>query len=126
MKLFYSGWAVVATILLLTVIKVVDPTPLQSLRLQTFDALQTLDEVKQSDEVVLAPIPKQAAACEPYPRERHVDPAHSEAGARAKIFQQRSRQRWDCCLIGPRPLWPGLLVADGTQMLRTQSATKVL
>ena len=53
MKLFYSGWAVVATILLLTVIKVVDPTPLQSLRLQTFDALQTLDEVKQSDEVVI-------------------------------------------------------------------------
>ena len=47
MKLFYSGWAVVATILLLTVIKVVDPTPLQSLRLQTFDALQNLDEVKQ-------------------------------------------------------------------------------
>ena len=53
MKLFYSGWAVVATILLLTVIKVVDPTPLQSLRLQTFDALQTLDEVKRSDEVVI-------------------------------------------------------------------------
>lgn len=53
MKLFYSGWAVVATILLLTVIKVVDPTPLQSLRLQTFDALQILDEVKQSDEVVI-------------------------------------------------------------------------
>ena len=53
MKLFYSGWAVVATILLLTVIKVVDPTPLQSLRLQTFDALQNLDEVKQSNEVVI-------------------------------------------------------------------------
>ena len=53
MKLFYSGWAIVATILLLTVIKVVDPTPLQSLRLQTFDALQNLDEVKQSNEVVI-------------------------------------------------------------------------
>jgi len=53
MKLFYSGWAVVATILLLTVIKVVDPTPLQSLRLQTFDALQNFDEVKQSNEVVI-------------------------------------------------------------------------
>ena len=53
MKLFYSGWAVVATILLLTVIKVVDPTPLQSLRLQTFDKLQNLDEVKQSNEVVI-------------------------------------------------------------------------
>ena len=53
MKLFYSGWVLVATILLLTVIKVVDPTPLQSLRLQTFDALQNLDEVKQSDEVVI-------------------------------------------------------------------------
>ena len=53
MKLFYSGWAVVATILLLTVIKVADPKPLQSLRLQTFDALQSLDEVKESNEVAI-------------------------------------------------------------------------
>ena len=53
MKLFYSGWAVVATILLLTAIKVADPKPLQSLRLQTFDALQSLDEVKESNEVAI-------------------------------------------------------------------------
>tara|TARA_B100000579_G_scaffold186490_1_gene152011 strand:+ start:21308 stop:23185 length:1878 start_codon:yes stop_codon:yes gene_type:complete len=53
MKWFYSGWAVVVTICLLTTIKIFDPTPLQSLRLQTFDALQNLDEVKQSDEVVI-------------------------------------------------------------------------
>ena len=53
MKWFYSGWAVVVTICLLTTVKILDPTPIQSLRLQTFDALQTLDEPKNSDEVVI-------------------------------------------------------------------------
>tara|TARA_B100000902_G_scaffold127715_1_gene127131 strand:- start:14140 stop:16020 length:1881 start_codon:yes stop_codon:yes gene_type:complete len=53
MKWFYSGWAVVFTICLLTTLKVFDPAPLQSLRLQTFDALQNLDEPKNSDEVVI-------------------------------------------------------------------------
>ena len=53
MKWFYSGWAVVVTICLLTALKISDPTPLQSLRLQTFDALQSLDERKQSNEVAI-------------------------------------------------------------------------
>ena len=53
MKWLYSGWAVVVTICLLTTLKIYDPTPIQSLRLQTFDALQNLDEVKQSEEVVI-------------------------------------------------------------------------
>ena len=41
------------TICLLTTLKIYDPTPLQSLRLQTFDALQSLDEVKESNEVAI-------------------------------------------------------------------------
>ena len=53
MKWLYSGWAVVVTICLLTTLKIYDPTPLQSLRLQTFDALQSLDEVKESNEVAI-------------------------------------------------------------------------
>jgi len=53
MKWLYSGWAVVVTICLLTTVKILDPTPIQSLRLQTFDALQLLDEPKQSDEIVI-------------------------------------------------------------------------
>ena len=53
MKWFYSGWAVAVTICLLTALKISHPTPLQSLRLQTFDALQSLDERKQSNEVAI-------------------------------------------------------------------------
>jgi adenylate cyclase len=53
MKWLYSGWAVAVSILLLTVLKISDPTALQSLRSQTFDAYQQLDEIKQSDNVVL-------------------------------------------------------------------------
>ena len=53
MKWLYSGWAVAITILLLTALRVVDPTPLQSLRSQTFDYYQQLDEIKQSEEVVV-------------------------------------------------------------------------
>ena len=53
MKWLYSGWAVVVAICLLTTVKILDPTPIQSLRLQTFDALQLLDEPKQSDEIVI-------------------------------------------------------------------------
>jgi len=53
MKWIYSGYAVIVSILLLTAIKVVDPTPLQNLRNQTFDAYQQLDEIKQSDNIVL-------------------------------------------------------------------------
>ena len=53
MKWLYSGWAVAISIVLLAALKVADPTPIQSLRSQTFDALQQLDEVKQSNEVVV-------------------------------------------------------------------------
>jgi adenylate cyclase len=53
MKWAYSGWAVAVSIVLLATLRIVDPTPLQSLRSQTFDYLQQLDEVKQSNEVVV-------------------------------------------------------------------------
>ena len=53
MRWLYSGWAVAITIVLLATLRVADPTPLQSLRSQTFDYLQQLDEVKQSNEVVV-------------------------------------------------------------------------
>src|SRR6056300_1533127 len=53
MKWLYSGWAVAVSILLLVGLRVVDPTPVQSLRSQTFDALQQIDEVKKSNEVVV-------------------------------------------------------------------------
>ena len=48
MKWLYSGYAVILSIVLLLALRVADPTPLQSLRLQTFDAYQQLDEIKQS------------------------------------------------------------------------------
>ena len=53
MKWLYSGYAVIVSIALLVGLKVVDPTPLQNLRNQTFDAYQQLDEIKQSEEVVV-------------------------------------------------------------------------
>jgi len=53
MKWLYSGWAVAITIVLLAALRVADPVPLQSLRSQTFDYYQQLDEVKQSNEVVI-------------------------------------------------------------------------
>ena len=56
MKWLYSGYAVIISILLLTALKVSDPTPLQNIRNQTFDAYQQLDEIKQSNEVVIVNI----------------------------------------------------------------------
>jgi len=56
MKWLYSGYAVAVSIALLLALRVFDPTPLQSLRLQTFDAYQQLDEIKQSNEVVIVNI----------------------------------------------------------------------
>ena len=53
MKWLYSGWAVAVTIILLATLRIADPTPVQSLRSQTFDALQQLDQPKQSNEVVV-------------------------------------------------------------------------
>ena len=53
MKFFYSGWAVAISMLLLIGLRIADPTPIQSVRSQTFDYYQQLDEVKQSNEVVV-------------------------------------------------------------------------
>ena len=53
MKWLLSGWAVAISVLLLTTLRVADPVPVQSLRSQTFDYYQQLDEVKQSNEVVV-------------------------------------------------------------------------
>ena len=56
MKYLYSAWAVALTIVLLTYTKISDPIPIQSLRSQTFDTLQQLDDVKHSSEVVIVNI----------------------------------------------------------------------
>ena len=56
MKYIYSAWAVALTIALLTYTKIADPIPIQSLRSQTFDTLQQLDDVKHSSEVVIVNI----------------------------------------------------------------------
>jgi len=53
MKYLYSAWAVALTIVLLTYTKISDPIPIQSLRSQTFDTLQQLDDIKHSSEVVI-------------------------------------------------------------------------
>ena len=71
MKWVYSGYAVIVSILLLTALKVADPTPLQNIRNQTFDAYQQLDEIKQSNEVVIINIGEkslQALGQYPFPR----------------------------------------------------------
>ena len=56
MKYLYSAWAVALTIGLLTYTQISDPIWAQSLRSQTFDTLQQLDEVKHSSEVVIVNI----------------------------------------------------------------------
>ena len=56
MKWLYSGYAVAVSIALLLALRVADPTPLQSLRGQVFDSYQQLDEVVQSEDVVLVNI----------------------------------------------------------------------
>ena len=56
MKYLYSIWAVLFTICLLTYTKISDPVFMQSLRSQTFDRLQLMDEVKHSSEVVIVNI----------------------------------------------------------------------
>ena len=72
MKWLYSGWAVAVSILLLIGLRSVDPTPIQSLRSQTFDYYQQLDEVKHSNEVVVINIGEkslQAWGQWPWPRQ---------------------------------------------------------
>ena len=53
MKYLYSAWAVALTIGLLTYTKISDPVPVQSLRSQTFDTLQQMDDIKHSSEVMI-------------------------------------------------------------------------
>ena len=72
MKYLYSAWAVALTIGLLTYTKISDPVPVQSLRSQTFDTLQQIDEVKHSSEVVIVNIGERSLAAWgqwPWPRQ---------------------------------------------------------
>jgi len=75
MKWLYSGYAVAVSIVLLLALRVVDPTPLQSLRGQVFDSYQQLDEIKQSDNVVLINIGEKSLAKYgqyPFPRQYYA------------------------------------------------------
>jgi len=75
MKWLYSGYAVVVSIALLLALRVVDPTPLQSLRGQVFDSYQQLDEIVQSDDVVLINIGEKSLAKYgqyPFPRQYYA------------------------------------------------------
>ena len=79
MKWLYSGWAVAISIVLLAALKVADPTPLQSLRMQTFDYLQKFDEVKQSNEVVIINIGEKSLeqwGQYPWPRQNYAQMIH--------------------------------------------------
>ena len=79
MKWLYSGYAVLVSIALLTALKVVDPTPLQNIRNQTFDAYQQLDEIKQSEEVVIVNIGEKSLqqwGQWPWPRQNFAQMIH--------------------------------------------------
>ena len=79
MKWLYSGYAVILSIVLLLALRVADPTPLQSLRLQTFDAYQQLDEIKQSNEVVIVNIGEKSLqqwGQWPWPRQNFAQMIH--------------------------------------------------
>ena len=79
MKWLYSGYAVIVSIALLVGLKVVDPTPLQNLRNQTFDAYQQLDEIKQSNEVVIVNIGEKSLqqwGQWPWPRQNFAQMIH--------------------------------------------------
>ena len=75
MKWLYSGYAVVLSIALLLGLRIVDPTPLQSLRGQVFDSYQQLDEIQQSENVVLVNIGEKSLAKYgqyPFPRQYYA------------------------------------------------------
>ena len=75
MKWLYSGYAVAVSILLLLALRVIDPTPLQSLRGQVFDSYQQLDEIVQSEDVVLINIGEKSLAKYgqyPFPRQYYA------------------------------------------------------
>ena len=89
MKWLYSGWAVAITVVLLTALRVADPTPLQSLRMQTFDYLQQLDEVKQSNEVVIINIGEKSLqkwGQYPWPRQNFAQMIHDLRQANGGII----------------------------------------
>ena len=89
MKWLYSGWAVAITIVLLAALRVADPTPLQSLRMQTFDYLQQLDEVKQSNEVVIINIGEKSLqkwGQYPWPRQNFAQMIHDLRQANGGII----------------------------------------
>ncbi len=87
MKWLYSGYAVAISIALLLALRVVDPTPLQSLRGQVFDSYQQLDEIVQSEDVVLLNFGENTLATYgqyPFPRQYYaqliVDVASKNSG----------------------------------------------
>jgi len=87
MKWLYSGYAVAVSIILLLALRVFDPTPLQSLRGQVFDSYQQLDELVQSDDVVLLNFGENTLATYgqyPFPRQYYaqliVDVASKNSG----------------------------------------------
>ena len=87
MKWLLSGWSVAICILLLTALRVADPTPIQSLRSQTFDALQQLDEIKHSNDIVLINIGEKSLKVNgqyPWPRQYYaqmvIDVANANGG----------------------------------------------
>jgi len=89
MKWLYSGWAVAISIVLLAALRVADPTPLQSLRSQTFDYYQQLDEVKQSNEVVVINIGEnslQKWGQYPWPRQNFAQMIHDLRQANGGII----------------------------------------
>jgi len=53
MKLWTSAWMVLVTLLILTAVRWLDPTPVQRLRLLNFDGYQALLEKTTSDKIVL-------------------------------------------------------------------------
>jgi len=87
MKWLYSGYAVAVSIVLLLALRVVDPTPLQSLRGQVFDSYQQLDEIVQSEDIVLLNFGENTLATYgqyPFPRQYYaqliVDVATKNSG----------------------------------------------
>jgi adenylate cyclase len=87
MKWLYSGYAVAVSIVLLLALRVVDPTPLQSLRGQVFDSYQQLDEIIPSNDVVLLNFGENTLATYgqyPFPRQYYaqliVDVASKNSG----------------------------------------------
>ncbi|MDA8842283.1 adenylate/guanylate cyclase domain-containing protein [bacterium] len=87
MKWLYSGYAVAVSIVLLLALRVVDPTPLQSLRGQVFDSYQQLDVIVPSQDVVLLNFGENTLATYgqyPFPRQYYaqliVDVASKNSG----------------------------------------------